>query len=111
MKSAEQLRAEWVESEERKAWYDILQSSAWAKLSELLIAEADADAKRTARTGLATAAAPQMAMSLMRMEGFHSAIEAMQDACAGPPKKPEPPIEEYNDEYVKDLMEKRSAAH
>jgi len=106
MKTAQQLREEWAVSEYRKEWLQVLQSKAWAKLTELLKAEILDQTARGARTHLTSAYNEVMVRLLMHQEGFIAALEAMSRAC-DLPKTQEPPEEEYSDAYVQKLQQER----
>lgn len=103
MKSAAELRDAWNKNEVRRSnWESALETPEWEAVSALVVAEAI----RSARSVSRSEADPALARNLMRLDGVLWAIEALQ-AAKDQPGPPPTVMEEYDDAYMKKLMEQK----
>lgn len=109
MRSAEQLRAAWnLDTDLKVAWSRVLDSKEWDAVSTMIHREFTAAAAKAARSGTNHAPDGAIVRHLMRMEGAIAALQALQEACA-PVVMPEQEPEEYDDAYIRKLMEAKQA--
>ncbi len=103
MKTAQQLRDSWDRNADlREGLRRLVESPEWAAASALVVAEATRDARVWKRDD----ADPVLARNLSHLSGVIGGIFAIQNLTKDP-SEPVNPLQEYDDEYVKKIQERK----
>lgn len=90
----------------RSDWNKVIHTKVWHQITEFAVSYAQSHALATQKHDHDVL----LARNLKWQEGFLAAIKFLQSACDTPPPE-EPPLEDYDDNYVKKLAEKRQQQH